>query len=84
MANKTGTGEKRMSVSESADEYAEAIVNKFIEEITDQVFLYIENSDDLMREYMSNVNRHGLLNVNTSIGEKVRELLDLDNDGENN
>jgi hypothetical protein len=31
----TGNGEKSMSVSESADEYAETIVNKFIREITD-------------------------------------------------
>jgi hypothetical protein len=33
---------------------------------------------------MSNVNRHNLKEVNTSIGEKVRKLLDLANDGENN
>jgi len=66
----------------SASDYAEQVVHNFITGITDQVFLAIERNDDLMREYMSNVNLYGLDAVNTSIGKKVKELLNLENDGE--
>jgi len=66
----------------SANNYAEQVVNNFITDITDHVFLNIERNDDLMREYMSNVNLYGLDAVNTAIGKKVKERLNLENDGE--
>jgi len=66
----------------NADTYAEKVVKDFITDITDYVFLAIEQNDDLMREYTSNVNSNGLTDVNTSIGKKVKELLNLENDGE--
>ena len=67
----------------SINDYAEQVVNNFIKEITDHVFLAIERDDDVMREYMTNVNRYGLDAVNMSIGKKIREMLNLENDGEN-
>ena len=67
----------------SVSAYAEQVVNNFVTHITDHVFLSIERDDDLMREYMSNVNRYGLDTVNTTIGKKVKEMLNLENDGEN-
>jgi hypothetical protein len=66
----------------SANDYAEQVVNTFITNITDHVFLNIERNDDLRREYDENVNRYGPEAVNTAIGKKVRELLSLKNDGE--
>jgi len=66
----------------NADTYAEKVVRDFITDITDYVFLAIEQNDELMREYMSNVNSNGLTAVNTSIGRTVKELLNLDNDEE--
>jgi len=73
-------GEKYMSVSE----YAQQVVDNFITDITDHVFLSIERDDNSMREYKSNVNSYGLEAVNTAIGKKVKELLDIENDGESN
>jgi len=68
----------------SANEYAEQVVNKFIADITDHVFLSIERDDTLMREYMGNVNRYGLDAVNMAIGKKIWDMLKLDNIDENN
>jgi len=67
-----------------ANEYAEQVVNNFIHEITDNIFLSIEHNEEIMREYMTNVNRYGLDAVNMAIGLKIKERLLLENDGENN
>jgi len=63
----------------SVNEYAEQVVNNFITDITDHVFLSIERDDILMREYMGNVNSYGLDAVNMAIGKKVWDILKLDN-----
>ena len=68
----------------SVNDYAEQVVNNFITDITDHVFLNIERNDDLMREYMSNVGLYKLEPVNIAIGKKVKELLNLENNGESN
>jgi spore maturation protein SpmA len=68
----------------SVNEYAGQVVNNFIREITDNVFMSIENNDEKMRDYMTNVNRFGLDTLNMAIGLKIKEILALENDGENN
>ena len=68
----------------SVNEYAEQVVNNFVTDITDHVFLNIERNDDLMRDYMTNVNRFGLDSVNMAIGKKIAERLNLTNLDENN
>ena len=68
----------------TVNNYADKVVNDFIHEITDHVFLSIEHDDSFMREYMTCVNRFGLDAVNKAIGLKIKERLNLDNDGENN
>ena len=65
------------------NDYAEALVKGFVREITDYVFLAIQNDDKLMSEYQTNVNRYGLQDVNMAIGDKVKTLLNLENDGIN-
>jgi hypothetical protein len=55
----------------SANEYAEKVINDFVANITDQVFLNIQYTEELMREYQTNVNRYGLDSVNMAIGKKV-------------
>ena len=67
----------------NANEYAEQVVNDFITDITDHVFLSIERDEKLMRKYMENVNRYGLDAVNMTIGRKVKEMLNLENLDEN-
>jgi hypothetical protein len=68
----------------SVNDYAEKVVKNFITDITDHVFCNIERDNELMREYMDSVNLYQLEAVNTTIGKKVRELLNLKNTGENN
>ena len=65
------------------NEYAEQVVNNFIHEITDNLFLSIERDDEKMRDYMTNVNRFGLDTLNMAIGKKIKERLNLENEGEN-
>ena len=65
------------------NDYAEALVKGFIRDITDNVFLSIQNDKELMSEYQTNVNRYGLQDANMAIGEKVKTLLGLENDGVN-
>jgi hypothetical protein len=66
----------------NVNEYAELVVSRFITDITDYVFLAIERDDEAMREYMSKVNEFELKPVNTTIGKKVKEMLNLENIGE--
>jgi predicted transglutaminase-like protease len=63
----------------TVNEYAEQVVNRFITDITDYVFLSIEHDEEHMREYMTNVNRYDLEPVNQAIGRKVMEILNLEN-----
>jgi hypothetical protein len=65
------------------NDYAAEVVKDFIKDITDHVFLTIQHNEDLMREYQTNVNRYGLSKVNMAIGEKVKTMLNLNNDGVN-
>jgi len=67
----------------SAHEYVERVVNDFISDITDNLFLSIERDDDTMREYMTNVNHFGLEELNRAIGLKIKERLQLNHEGEN-
>lgn len=67
----------------SANDYAQQVVDNFITDITDHVFLSIERDDSLMRDYMTNVNRYGLDAVNTAIGMEVKKRLALENTDEN-
>jgi len=61
------------------DRCAERIVNQFITDITDHLFVSIEQDDNKMRKYMLNVNRYGLNNLNKTIGRIIREKLALRN-----
>ena len=64
----------------TANEYAEKVVLDFMKNITDHVFLNIQNNEALMREYQTQVNENGLQTVNQSIGKRVKELFQLESD----
>lgn len=66
------------------DKYAEEVVLDFMRNITDHVFLNIQNNEGLMRKYQTTVNENSLQSVNQTIGKKVKELFDLENDGQCN
>jgi methionine synthase II (cobalamin-independent) len=63
----------------NANDYAEQVVRKFMEDITDHVFLNIQYDESLMREYMTRVNENSLQIINQAIGKKVKEMFDLEN-----
>lgn len=67
---------------QSLEEYAEEVVKDFMTEITDHIFLHIQGNENLMREYQSHVHLNSLISVNTTIGKKVKEIFDLENDSE--
>jgi hypothetical protein len=67
----------------SANDYADAVVRDFIRDITDTLFLSIEHDEARMRDYQTNVNRYGLQAVNMAIGLRLKEILNLENDGSN-
>jgi hypothetical protein len=67
----------------SVNEYADKVVMDFIRNITDHVFLNIQQNKELMLEYQTNVDRYQLDTVNKAIGKKVKTLLNLENDGTN-
>lgn len=67
----------------SINEYAEQVVNNFITDITDNVFLFIEQNESLRRDYESKVKLYGKNAVNTAIGKKVKKLLALKNTDKN-
>ncbi|NOQ35553.1 MAG: hypothetical protein GQ569_06615 [Methylococcaceae bacterium] len=49
--------------------------------ITNEIFLVIQNNNDLMQEYLRAVEEVGLDTINPAIGKSVKELYDLENDG---
>ena len=67
----------------NAHEYVERLVHNFVTDITDHLFLSIERDDAGMREYMTNVNRVGLEELNRAIGLKIKDRLNLEHEGEN-
>jgi hypothetical protein len=67
----------------TTEEFAQKVVEKFSEELTDLVFLYIENNKDLMHEYLHLVSDYDLDKVNRDLGKKIKEKFHVDNLGRN-
>jgi len=65
------------------NEYAEQVVQNFITDITDHLFISIERDDEKMRNYMENVTRFGKKQLNMAIGRKMEVLLELEDIGKN-
>ncbi len=57
--------------------FADKVLSKFTDSITDYVFLTIQDDRDLMLEYLRLVSDTKLDTVNQQIGRKVKERLDL-------
>lgn len=60
-------------------EYSEELLSKFSKEITDQVFLSIQNDRKLMNEYLRLVSENGIDSVNKYIGKSVKKRYKLSN-----
>lgn len=62
--------------------FIDSALARFTEQITDRLFLFIQENKDLMDKYREAVCRDGLQEVNKSLGMAVKNHFNLDNDGE--
>jgi hypothetical protein len=76
ITNETNKGET-MPIN-PINTFAEKVIKKFSKEITDQVFLMIENDKDLNQEYLRLVSNKKLDTVNQTIGKMVRKKFNLE------
>lgn len=60
-------------------EFAQKVVEKFCLELTDQLFLYIENDKGLMQDYLRVVTDSGIHKTNKDLGAEFKELFFVDN-----
>lgn len=64
------------------EQFIKKTLELFTEQITDRLFLFIQEDKDLMNEYREIVCRDGLGEVNKSLGMAVKKHFNLDNNGE--
>ena len=62
------------------NDFKEKVIDLFSEKLTDKVFLMIQNDRELMREYLSIIEkRNSLAFVNSEIAKEVKKRFDLKN-----
>lgn len=66
-------------MNNSVVKFASKVLDRFSKEITDQVFLMIENDRELFQEYLRLVSNESLDVVNRNIGKLVKERYKLKN-----
>lgn len=59
--------------------FSDEVLSKFSKEITDQVFLSIQNDRELMHEYLRLISKEGIDSVNQHIGKSVKSCYKLSN-----
>lgn len=62
-----------------SSEFAEFALKKFTEKITDQLFLFIQEDEQLLQEYLDTISEHGRHSVNLTIGNRVVSFFGLKN-----
>ncbi len=62
------------------NEFSEAVLQQFSKRITDEVFLMIQNDNELMYQYLKLVEEKGLTVVNQQIGKKIKIRFNLTNE----
>lgn len=60
-------------------DFVNEVLDRFSKEITDQVFLMIQDDRDLMQGYLAAVSDQDLGTVNRAIGKAVKERYRLEN-----
>lgn len=77
-------GEGVYTMNETLDGFIDEILKTFNRDITDRVFLIIEEDKSLMQNYLRIVSTSGLDTVNKAIGKRIKSYYDLENLEENN
>jgi hypothetical protein len=60
-------------------EFKQKVMDQFSSEITDNVFLMIQNDKDLLFEYLKLLEGHKLNILNSSIAKEIKKRYNLDN-----
>ena len=67
-------------------QFMDKVLNQFAEDITDRVFLMIQNDKKLMADYLDLLDKHkdniDLKSMNSNIGKYIKEVFNLDNRNE--
>ena len=65
------------------EQFIKKVLDQFTDDITDRVFLMIQNDSELMGEYLNLLDRHkeniDLDTLNSNIGKYIKNHLNLDN-----
>jgi len=59
------------------NEFYQCVLKSFTEEITDKVFLYIQDNPELMKQYRTLVNANSLNQVTSGIGKEIKCFFEL-------
>lgn len=60
-------------------DFVDEVLDQFAKDITDQVFLMIQEDRELMQKYLAAVSEHDLGTVNRAIGKAVKARFQLEN-----
>ncbi|MHB9142991.1 MAG: hypothetical protein ACYC25_14050 [Paludibacter sp.] len=63
----------------TTEQFAQKVTDKFNEELTDLIFLYIENDAELMHDYLRLISDKDLDTVNKALGRKIKEKFGVEN-----
>jgi len=59
--------------------FTKKLLDRYSKEITDQVFLFIQNDKELMRDYLHLINQKDIHYVNGGIAKAIKERFNLKN-----
>lgn len=61
-------------------DFNDKVIKKFTNEITDLIFLYIQNDEELMTEYLDLLSTKDRKTVNSQLGKAIKKKFDVEND----
>jgi hypothetical protein len=59
--------------------FKEKVIQRFSAEITDRVFLMIQNDRELLKEYINLLGTHPQKTINSSLAKEIKKRYGLDN-----
>jgi len=60
--------------------FAKKVLTQFTEDITDNVFLYIQNNEELLQDYLDAVSVSKRQTVNALLGKMIAKRFEVSND----
>jgi hypothetical protein len=69
-----------MATKSPASIFAEKVLKQFTEVITDNVFLYIQNNEELLQDYLDAISTSKRQTVNALIGKMIAKRFEVAND----